>query len=74
MRFQHRVFNIDCSATVGRDGFVGPAIIWRVTPDAEPEGIFRSGDLSSRRVSRYLSPQSCSQRLFKCGVRCHRDD
>ena len=27
-----------------------------------------------RRVSRYLSPQSCSQRLFKCGVRGHRDD
>ena len=27
-----------------------------------------------RRVSRYLSPQSCSQRLFKCGVRGYRDD
>jgi hypothetical protein len=27
-----------------------------------------------RRVSRYLSPQSCSQRLSKCSVRGHRDD
>lgn len=47
MRFQHRMFNIECSATLGGDGFIGQAIIWRMPADAEPEGAFRSGDLSS---------------------------
>jgi len=47
MRFHHRMFNIECSATAGGAGFIGQAIIWRAPPDAEPEGAFRSGDLSS---------------------------
>jgi hypothetical protein len=47
MRFQHRMFNIECSATAGGDGFIAQAIIWRVTPDVEPKGAFKSGDLSS---------------------------
>ena len=47
MRFQHRMFNIECSATDGVVGFIGEAIIWRAPPDAKPEGAFRSGNLSS---------------------------
>ena len=39
-----------------------------------PDAAFIVAHPNTRRVSRYLSPQSCSQRLFKCGVRGHRDD
>ena len=39
---------------------------------SHPKSVLRF--LRDRRVSRYLSPQSCSQRLFKCGVRGDRDD
>jgi hypothetical protein len=46
MRFQHRSFNIECSAMDSGAGFIGQAIIWRMPPDTEPEGAFRSGDLS----------------------------
>ena len=46
MLFQHRAFNIECSATEGGAGFIGHAIIWRVPLDALPLDAFRSGDLS----------------------------
>jgi hypothetical protein len=46
MRFQHRSFNIECSSTDSDAGFIGQAIIWRMPADTEPEGAFRSGDLS----------------------------